>query len=65
MPEHDGIIKLESLLVKSMDEWEIYRVALRSKAVAPAFKSFFPEIIVDRIPFAPYNHRQFKASNEL
>jgi hypothetical protein len=29
MREHDGIIKIESLLVKSSDELEISEVALR------------------------------------
>jgi hypothetical protein len=35
MREHKGIIKIESLLVKSMDEWKIFKVASSSPVLAP------------------------------
>jgi hypothetical protein len=65
MREHDGIIKIESPLVKSMDEREIPEVALRTEAFARPVKSVPFEIFVDKLPFRPYNARQFKAFSEL
>jgi hypothetical protein len=65
MREHDGIIKIESPLVKSMDEREITRVALNPAASAPSLKSTSYNIFLDKIRFGPYNPRQFNKSSEL
>lgn len=65
MREHEGIIKIESLLVKSMDEREIYRVALNPAASTPSLKSTSYDIFLDKIHLRPYNPRQFNKSSEL
>jgi hypothetical protein len=65
MREHDGIIKIESPLVKSSDEPKILEVALRLTTFIPAVKSTFSDIFVDKNRLAPYNPRQINKSNEL
>ena len=65
MREHDGIIKIESLLVKSMDEREFCEVASRSIAALPSLKRPNPKIFVDKILASPYNPLQFNQSSEL
>ena len=65
MREHDGIIKIESLLVKSMGERGISRVALNPALLTPPQKFDFCDIFVDKIRLGPYNSRQFNKSNEL
>jgi hypothetical protein len=65
MREHDGIIKIESPLVKSMDEREIPRVALNPALLVTSLKPALSDIFVDKIRFTPYNLRQFNKSGEL
>jgi hypothetical protein len=65
MPEHCGIIKLESPLVKSMDERKISEVASRPAVPLTSLKPVVIEIFVDKILPRPYNPRQFKTFNEL
>jgi hypothetical protein len=65
MREHDGIIKIESLLVKSSDEREISEVALRRLMHIPSLKYASTDIFIDKNPLAPYNARQINNYNEL
>jgi hypothetical protein len=65
MREHDGIIKIESPLVKSMDERQIYEVASRREFTASSPKFTILDIFVDRMHFTPYNARQINKSDEL
>jgi hypothetical protein len=65
MREHDGIIKIESLLVKSSDEREISEVAFERLTHIPSLKFASADIFVDKTPLAPYNARQINKSNEL
>jgi hypothetical protein len=63
--EHDGIIKIESLLVKSSDEGEIPEVALRGATHIPSLKVASGNIFVDKTTPSPYNPRQINKHNEL
>jgi hypothetical protein len=65
MREHDRIIKIESLLVKSSDEREISEVAFEGLMHIPSLKFASTDIFVDKSPLAPYNTRQINKSNEL
>ena len=65
MREHDGIIKIESLLVKSSDEREIHEVASAAVASDALVEVPIHDIFVDKFSSTPYNPRQISESSEL
>ena len=60
MREHDAIIKIECLLVKSMDEREKSRVASDLADTFATFSTLYSmkeRIIIDDVELLPYNLR--------